>query len=88
MPQLVYTPQALEDLQQIRTNLRSQFGAETAKKRMRHLTQTLRNLERFPKMASALKRRFWFPLITSVSSYSQITFSTVLIQMQFTLSVY
>lgn len=61
MPQLLYTPQALEDLQQIRTNLRSQFGAETAKKRMRHLTQTLRNLESFPKMGFRLEKEVLFP---------------------------
>ncbi len=61
MPQLVYSPQALEDLQLIRTNILSQFGAETAKKSMKRLTQTLRHLEIFPKMGFSLKKEVLFP---------------------------
>ncbi len=56
MPQLIYSPQALEDLQLIRTNVLSQFGAETAKKSMKYLTQALRHLEIFPKMGFSLKK--------------------------------
>lgn len=61
MPQLVYSPQALEDLQQIRKNILSQFGAETAKKSMKRLTQTLRHLEEFPKMGFSLEKDVLFP---------------------------
>ena len=61
MPQLVYTPQALEDLQLMRTNIISQFGAEAAKKSVKHFTKTLRSLERFPRMGFRLEKKVLFP---------------------------
>lgn len=44
----MYAPRTLQDLQGIKTYISGQFGGDTAKERMRKLTEMVRQLELFP----------------------------------------
>lgn len=56
MPTLIYTPKALEDLQKIKSYLAGQFGDDKAKRIMREITSTVRQLETFPEEGLCLEK--------------------------------
>lgn len=61
MLKLVYTPKALEDLQEIKTYLMKQFGKQKAKDGVRKITSAARRLEIFPDEGSSLEKLIDYP---------------------------
>ncbi|MBD5469068.1 MAG: type II toxin-antitoxin system RelE/ParE family toxin [Lachnospiraceae bacterium] len=49
MPKLIYTPKALDDLQEIKAYVAGQFGEGKSKACTKEITSTVKQLELFPK---------------------------------------
>ena len=61
MPELIYTPKALEDLQVVKNYLARQFGIDKAKMGVKEITSTVRQLERFPEEGPRLSEWIDYP---------------------------
>ena len=55
MPKLIYTPKALDDLQEVKSYITRQFDSNTAKVCIKEITSTARQLESFPEEGPCLK---------------------------------
>ena len=61
MPKLIYTPKALEDLQEVKTYVTNQFGASKAKISVKEITSAARQLETFPYEGPSLEKLISYP---------------------------
>lgn len=61
MPNLIYAPKALDDLQGIKAYVSRQFGEDKAKVCVREITSTAKQLELFPKEGSCLENLIAYP---------------------------
>lgn len=61
MSQLIYTPKALEDLQVVKNYIAQQFGIDKAKKGVKEITSTVRQLEHFPEEGPRLGALIDYP---------------------------
>ena len=61
MPKLIYTPKALDDLQEIKSYVSKQFGKDRAKICTRKITTTVRQLEMFPDEGPYLQDLIEYP---------------------------
>ncbi len=61
MPNIIYTPKSLNDLQEIKTYITRQFGGNRAKICVRKITSTVRQLEIFPEEGPSLENLIEYP---------------------------
>lgn len=61
MPKLIYTPKALNDLQEIKTYVAKQFGEGKAKACVKGITSTAKQLEMFPGEGPRLEKLIEYP---------------------------
>ena len=61
MPKLIYTPKALDDLQEIKAYVTKQFDEGKAKVRVQKITSTAKQLERFPGEGPCLEKLIEYP---------------------------
>lgn len=61
MPNLIYAPKALDDLQGIKAYVSRQFGEDKAKVCVREITSTAKQLELFPREGSCLEDLIAYP---------------------------
>ena len=54
MPEVVYTPMALEDLKEIKDYLTARWGANAAEKILKKMVSDIRSLERYPLLGADL----------------------------------
>ena len=55
MPKLIYTPKALDDLQEMKSYITRQFDGNKAKECIKEITSIARQLESFPEEGPSLK---------------------------------
>jgi len=61
MPNLIYAPKALDDLQGIKAYVAKQFGESRAKASVKEITSTAKQLESFPEEGSRLEDLIEYP---------------------------
>ncbi len=58
MMHIVFSPEALKDMEEIKVLLLDQFGVDTANKNLKKVTKEIKTLEKFPLKGSGIWERY------------------------------